>query len=53
MDNKELLALIGKLYLDVNQLTAYAEGLRNRVAELENQIATMVAANSKSEKNSK
>jgi len=37
--DKEVLAVIGKLYLDIFSLNNYVESLKARVSELENQLA--------------
>lgn len=38
--DKEVLAVIGKLYLDIFSLNNYVESLKARVSELENQLAS-------------
>lgn len=36
--DKEILAVIGKLYLDVIGLNNYIEALKNKISELESEI---------------
>lgn len=37
--DKDILAVIGRLYLDSVSMSAYIENLKNRVSELENKLA--------------
>ena len=50
--DKEILALIGRLYLDTITLNNFAESLKNRVTELEAQLATAQQNLSKKTKDS-
>lgn len=38
--DKEALALIGKLYVDIYNLSAYTESLKARISELESQLSS-------------
>lgn len=48
--DKDILAIIGRLYLDTFTLNNYAENLKAKIAELESQLA---AASSQSKKDHK
>lgn len=43
MNTKELLSVIGQLYVDIISIQTYAENLKNRVAELETQLEQLGA----------
>jgi hypothetical protein len=48
--DKDVLAVIGKLYLDTFTLNNYAENLKARIAELETQLASLNSQNKKDNK---
>lgn len=48
--DKDVLAVIGRLYLDTFTLNNYAENLKNRISELEAQIASLTSQNKKDSK---
>ena len=47
MDQKDILAAIGKLYLDIYGLNNLVEALKNRVLELESQLISQQSQSSK------
>lgn len=48
--DKDVLAVIGRLYLDTFTLNNYAENLKARIQELESQLAAVSAASKKDSK---
>jgi hypothetical protein len=47
MDQRDMLAAIGKLYLDIYGLNNLVEALKNRVLELESQLISQQSQSSK------